>query len=83
MSIKPITNKRFVLAAVMLISGVAMLFVALFIPPVGQISGSVLGAAGEIFVTGGAILGIGEAALEAVKKIASAADDAEKKVSKK
>lgn len=38
--------------------GVGMLFVAMFIDPKGEISGTVLGAAGEMFVLAGSMLGL-------------------------
>lgn len=38
--------------------GVGMLFVAMFIEPKGEISGTVLGAAGEMFVLAGSLLGL-------------------------
>lgn len=51
-------NKKFWLGAVLALLGVAMLFVALFIDPKGEISGSVLGAVGEIFLVSGSLLGL-------------------------
>lgn len=51
-------NKKFWLGAVLAILGVVMLFVALFIDPKGEISGSVLGAVGEIFLVSGSLLGL-------------------------
>ena len=40
------------------VAGVALLFVGMLVNPVGVISGTVIGGAGEIFVLAGAILGI-------------------------
>lgn len=51
-------NKKFWLGAVLALLGVAMLFVALFIDPKGEISGSVLGAVGEILLVSGSLLGL-------------------------
>lgn len=53
-----IDKRKFWLGTVLAIAGVAMLFVALFIPPQGEISGSALGAAGEIFLVAGSLLGL-------------------------
>jgi membrane associated rhomboid family serine protease len=53
-----IDKKRFWLGAVMMIAGIAMLFIALFIEPMGEIHGTVLGAFGEIATIAGAILGL-------------------------
>lgn len=53
-----IDKRKFWLGTVMALAGVAMLFVALFIPPQGEISGSALGAAGEIFLVAGSLLGL-------------------------
>ena len=51
-------NKKFWLGAVLAILGVAMLFVAMFIEPKGEVSGTVLGAVGEVFVLAGSLLGL-------------------------
>ena len=51
-------DKKFLLGAILAILGVAMLFVAMFIDPKGEISGSVLGAVGELFVLAGSLLGL-------------------------
>lgn len=53
-----VDKRKFWLGTVMALGGVAMLFVALFIPPQGEISGSALGAAGEIFLVAGSLLGL-------------------------
>lgn len=51
-------KRKFWLACFLCVSGVAMMFVALFIPPVGILSTSVLTGSGELLLTGGAILGV-------------------------
>ena len=51
-------KRKFWLACFLCVSGVAMMFVALFIPPVGVLSTSVLTGSGELLLTGGAILGV-------------------------
>ena len=53
-----IDTRRFWLGATIALCGVAMLFVAMYIEPKGEISGTVLGAAGEMFVLAGSLLGL-------------------------
>lgn len=49
---------KFWLAVFLCVAGVALLFVGMLVNPVGIISASVIGGAGELFLTAGAILGI-------------------------
>lgn len=49
---------KFWLAVGLCVAGVALLFVGMLVNPIGIISGSVIGGAGELFLTAGAILGI-------------------------
>ncbi len=60
MTQKHIVNdtKKFWLACFLCVAGVVLLFVALFIPPAGVLSTSVLTGSGELLLTGGAILGV-------------------------
>ena len=51
-------KRKFWLACFLCVSGVALLFVSLFIPPAGVLSTSVLTGSGELLLTGGAILGV-------------------------
>ncbi len=51
-------KRKFWLACFLCVSGVVMMFVALFLPPVGVLSTSVLTGSGELLLTGGAILGV-------------------------
>lgn len=53
-----IDRKRFWLGAILMVAGVAMLFIAMFMEPVGEIHGTVLGAFGEISTIAGCILGL-------------------------
>lgn len=46
------------IAGVMLVMGVAFMWAGFFTPPMGDISNSVLGAAGECFTIGGGLLGL-------------------------
>lgn len=60
MTQKHIVNdtKKFWLACFLCVAGVVLMFVALFLPPVGILSTSVLTGSGELLLTGGAILGV-------------------------
>lgn len=51
-------KRKFWLACFLCVSGVLLLFTALFIPPAGVLSTSVLTGSGELLLTGGAILGV-------------------------
>ena len=51
-------KKRFWLAVFLMLSGVVLVYIAFFVPPVGEIHGSVLGFFGEVETAAGAILGI-------------------------
>ena len=51
-------DKKYWLGATLCLAGVALLFVSLFLPPVGEISDMVLWAAGEIFTLAGGLLGL-------------------------
>lgn len=51
-------KSRFMLATGMIISGIVLVYIAFFTPPVGEIHGSILGFFGEIETMAGAILGI-------------------------
>ena len=64
-------KRKFWLACFLCVSGVAMMFVALFIPPVGVLSTSVLTGSGELLLTGGAILGVDVAYSIKIKELLS------------
>ena len=51
-------GRKFWLGTILALLGVAMLFVGMFIDPQGEVSGSVLGAVGEIFLLAGSLLGL-------------------------
>lgn len=53
-----IDERRFWLGAILAVLGVLIIIISLFIPPMGEVSPSVMGAVGEIFVLAGAILGL-------------------------
>lgn len=56
--IKLSDKKRFWLAVFLLVSGVALVFLGFFTPPVGEVHGSVLGFFGEVSCIAGALMGI-------------------------
>lgn len=57
--LKKLSDKsRLVLATGMIVSGIVLVYIAFFTPPVGEIHGSILGFFGEIETMAGAILGI-------------------------
>lgn len=62
-------DRRFWFGVILTMCGVAMLFVAMFIDPKGEISGTVLGAAGEMFVLAGCLLGLDGYVSYKIKKI--------------
>ena len=70
-----IENRRFWLGALLIAAGVAMLFVAMFIDPRGEISGTVLGASGEMFVLAGSMLGLDSYVNYKVKKLINQNND--------
>lgn len=51
-------KNRFWLACSMIVSGIVLVYIAFFTPPVGEVHGSILGFFGEIITASGAILGI-------------------------
>lgn len=69
-----IERRRFWLGAVLIFCGVAMLFVAMFIDPKGEISGTVLGAAGEMFVLAGSMMGMDSYVNYKIKKFINTED---------
>lgn len=72
-------TKKFWLAVFLCVSGVALLFTGLFLPPMGSIASSVLGGSGELLLTGGAILGVDAAYGAKLKDIINQLKDEEKK----
>lgn len=53
-----LNNRKFWFGTFMAAAGIVLLFVGMLIEPQGEISGSVLGAAGEIFLLSGAAIGL-------------------------
>lgn len=63
-----IEKKRFWLAAAMIVAGITMLFIAMYIDPKGEISSTVLGGVGEIFVLAGSLLSLDQYVTYKMKK---------------
>ena len=72
---RKVENRRFWLAALLIVCGVAMLFVAMYLDPKGKIDGSVLGAAGEMFVLAGSLLGLDSYVNYKIKKVIGNKED--------
>lgn len=68
-------SRRFWLGALLILCGVTMLFVAMFIDPQGEISGTVLGASGEMFVLAGSMLGLDSYVNYKIKKFINNNED--------
>ena len=51
---------KFISSIVLLVAGVVLIFISIYLPPVGSISTSVITVIGEIFTFVGAVFGIGE-----------------------
>lgn len=64
-------NIKFAASIVLLLLGVIIVFVSLYIPPIGVIDSSVLTLIGENFCFVGAVWGIGQYAKVQIKKIES------------
>ena len=56
--VRELDNKHFIWAVGLSIVGCAMLIIALFLPPLGEIAPSVLSGAGIVFAFSGAVVGI-------------------------
>lgn len=60
---------KFIMSLILLILGVVIVFISLYIPPIGVIDSSVLTLIGENFVFVGAVWGIGQYSKVQMKKI--------------
>lgn len=49
-----------ILAIILVAAGILLIFLAIFIPPIGEIHSTVLWALGQMFALGGSLLGIKE-----------------------
>lgn len=50
-------QRRFWLGCVLIVVGIVLIFLGFYAKPVGELSGSLLGAVGEVFTLGGALVG--------------------------
>ena len=66
---------KFISSIVLLVVGAVLIFISIYLPPIGQIHTSVLTVIGEIFTFVGAIFGIGEYAAIQIAKINNKAED--------
>ena len=62
---------KFISSIVLLVAGVVLIFISIYLPPVGSISTSVITVIGEIFTFVGAIFGTGEYTTIQIAKINS------------
>ena len=66
---------KFISSIVLLVAGVVLIFISIYLPPVGEIHTSVLTVIGEIFTFVGAVFGIGEYAMIQIAKINNKTED--------
>lgn len=66
---------KFISSIVLLVAGVVLIFISIYLPPIGQIHTSVLTVIGEIFTFVGSIFGIGEYAAIQIAKINNKSED--------
>ena len=50
-------QRRFWLGCFLIVVGIVLIFLGFYAEPVGELSGSLLGAVGEVFTLGGALVG--------------------------
>lgn len=62
-------QRRFWLGCVLIVVGIILIFLGFYIEPVGELSGSLLGAVGEVFTLGGALVGADAYVEYRIKKI--------------
>lgn len=61
--------RRFWLGCVLILVGIILIFLGFYVEPVGELSGSLLGAVGEVFTLGGALVGADAYVEYRIKKI--------------
>ena len=66
---------KFISSIVLLVAGVVLIFISIYLPPVGYIDTSVLTVIGEIFTFVGASFGIGEYTTIQIARINSKTED--------
>ena len=62
-------QRRFWLGCVLIVVGIVLIFLGFYVEPVGELSGSLLGAVGEVFTLGGALVGADAYVEYRIKKI--------------
>lgn len=50
-------QRRFWLGCALILVGIVLIFLGFYVEPKGELSGSLLGAVGEVFTLGGALVG--------------------------
>ena len=66
---------KFISSIMLLVAGVVLIFISIYLPPLGEIHTSVLTVIGEIFTFVGAVFGIGEYAAIQIAKINNKTED--------
>ena len=66
---------KFISSIVLLVAGVVIIFISIYLPPVGNVDTSVITVIGEIFTFVGAIFGIGEYTTIQIAKLNSKSED--------
>lgn len=66
---------KFVSSVVLLIAGVVIIFISIYLPPLGHVDTSIITIIGEIFTFVGAIFGIGEYTAIQIAKINNKTED--------
>lgn len=61
--------RRFWLGCVLILVGIILIFLGFYVEPKGELSGSLLGAVGEVFTLGGALVGADAYVEYRIKKI--------------
>ena len=66
---------KFISSVVLLVAGVVIIFISIYLPPLGQVDTSIITIIGEIFTFVGAIFGIGEYTAIQIAKITNKTED--------
>lgn len=66
---------KFISSVVLLIAGVVIIFISIYLPPLGHVDTSIITIIGEIFTFVGAIFGIGEYTAIQIAKINNKTED--------
>ena len=66
---------KFISSIVLLVAGVVLIFISIYLPPVGNVDTSVITVIGEVFTFVGAIFGIGEYTTIQIARINSKTED--------